>query len=286
MTVLLDQPYKTIRKKMKATNITTKAPIITCPIFSKLNGVKHGFFTRNGGVSEGIYSSLNVGLGSNDLPENVKANRNIAMRSFGQHSGEIELLDGCQLHTLYQIHSDKVITVNDKFEGRVEADALVTKIPNTVLGILTADCTPVLFADQHAKIIGAAHAGWKGACGGILENTVAAMVELGADAANIHAVIGPTIAQKSYEVGADFYERFIGFSPANEKFFIPSVKSGHYMFDLPAFVASRLAAMGLASISDVKRDTCSDAETFFSYRRSCLNKEADYGRNLSVIGIC
>jgi YfiH family protein len=260
-----------------------KTEIITCPDFSKLAGVKHGFFTRKGGVSQGIYASLNIGYGSNDNPENVKQNRNIAMSAFGNNFAEVDILEGCNLNTLYQIHSDKVVTITDSFEGKVEADAFVTATPKVVLGILTADCTPVLFADEKAGVVGAAHAGWKGACGGILENTVAEMRRLGAK--NIHAVIGPTISQSSYEVGAEFLERFLQFDKANDKFFAPSIKAGHFMFNLPAYVASRLANLELAAITDVARDTCSDETGFFSYRRSCLNAEKDYGRNLSVIAL-
>jgi YfiH family protein len=253
----------------------TKPKIISCPNFSSLHNVKHGFFTRKGGVSEGIYASLNVGLGSNDDKNNVHTNRTIAMQEFGAEADALQ--------TLYQIHSDTVITVTEKSNQREEADAMVTNQKNIVLGILTADCTPVLFADENAKVIGAAHAGWKGACSGILENTVIAMQNLGADVGNIKAVIGPTITQSSYEVGDDFYERFLGFSPENKIFFIHSQREGHYMFNLPSYVEARLAAIGIKSVTNVNRDTCADAENFFSYRRTCLNKEADYGRNLSVI---
>jgi YfiH family protein len=276
------------KNNMKATAITNNTEIVTCPEFSKQTGVKHGFFTRKGGVSSGIYTSLNTGAGSKDDPENVKENKRIALQALAQlpHSLQIVAdLPEDSLHTLYQIHSNKVITVTGAFETRLEADGLVTKVPNIVLGILTADCTPVLFSDDNAKVIGAAHAGWKGACGGILENTVLAMQELGAKASNIHAAIGPTIGQASYEVGDDFYERFIGFTPENAKFFIPSNRAGHYMFDLPAYVESRLHALGLASVTNVKRDTCAEVENFFSYRRCCLNNEGDYGRNLSVIAL-
>jgi YfiH family protein len=181
--------------------LESDVPILTCPQFAKLKGVKHAFFTRNGGVSSGIYTSLNTGAGSKDDPENVKENKRIVLKALANLPEEslkiVADLPEDSLHTLYQIHSNKVITVTGKFETRFEADGLVTKTPNIVLGILTADCTPVLFADTEAKVIGAAHAGWKGACSGILENTVIEMEKLGAKAANIHAVIGPTIAQSS-----------------------------------------------------------------------------------------
>ncbi len=261
------------------TKTLTKPEIITCQKFGNNSKIRHGFFKRIGGVSEGIYSSLNCGPGSKDNPDNVKKNRDIAVNTFTN----AEIVDSENLHTLYQIHSNKVVTIIDKFEERPQADALVTNKPGMVLGILTADCTPVLFSDENAKIIGAAHAGWKGACGGILENTVAEMVRLGSRQDNIKAVIGPTIRQKSYEVGAEFYDRFLEFSSDNSVFFIPSKKDDHYMFDLPAYVASRLNNMGLKQVTDVGLDTCSDKESFFSYRRSCLNNEGDYGRNLSVI---
>jgi YfiH family protein len=273
---------------MQTTNITTPEPI-TCPEFAAQTGIKHGFFGRKGGVSTGIYASLNTGAGSKDNPEHVQENKRIALRTLAKLPEEslqiVADLPEDSLHTLYQIHSNKVITVTGAFENRLEADGLVTNVPNIVLGILTADCTPVLFADNKAGVIGAAHAGWKGACSGILENTVAAMIELGASAANIHAVIGPTISQSSYEVGDEFYERFIGFAPENAKFFIPSKRDGHFMFDLPAYVESRLHTLNLAAITNVNRDTCSDPENFFSYRRCCLNNEGDYGRNLSVISL-
>lgn len=250
----------------------SEVPIITCPKLFSFSGIKHGFFTKNGGVSEGLYSSLNVGLGSNDTRENVEKNRELAMQALGTKSN---------LHSLYQVHSNKVVVVDDKFNGKTEADALVTDKPNVAIGILTADCTPVLFADADIKIIGAAHAGWKGAHSGVLENTVDAMKKLGAK--NIFAAIGPTISQASYEVGAEYYERLIDGNKENTRFFIDSIKPDHYMFDLPAYVTYRLTEAGIKSISDVSRDTCAEADIFFSYRRSCLKNEPDYGRNLSVI---
>lgn len=255
----------------------TSPQIISCPEFSKATNIKHGFFTRKGGVSEGIYSSLNLGAGSHDKSENVQKNRHIAMEFFG--------FDEKNLHTLYQIHSSKVITVSGAFEKRIEADAMVSKTANTVLGILTADCTPVLFADNENKIIGAAHAGWKGAITAILQNTITSMEELGAKRQNIIATIGPTISQSSYEVGKEYYDRFSEESTANSKFFMPSDRSEHYKFDLPAYVESQLKIAGLKSVGNVQMDTYSDAETFFSYRRSCHKNEPDYGRNLSVIAI-
>lgn len=251
--------------------------IVTSPEFSKAKNIEHGFFTRKGGVSEGIYSSLNLGAGSHDKIDNVKKNRQIAMDFFG--------FEEKNLHSLYQVHSNKVITVSGQFEKRIEADAMVSKTANIILGILTADCTPVLFADNKNKIIGAAHAGWKGAITGILQNTIIAMEQLGAQKQNIMAVIGPTISQSSYEVGKEFYDRFAQESDENSKFFKPSVRAEYFQFDLPAYVAFQLQLSGIKSVTDVKMDTYSDEENFFSYRRSCHKNEPDYGRNLSVIAI-
>ena len=242
---------------------------------SSLKNIKHGFFHRTGGVSEGIYASLNIGYGSNDDQEKVIQNRKIAIKALDSNLKEENL------NTLYQIHSDKVHIVTDNFEGKIEADAMVTDAKNVAIGILTADCTPVLFADAENGIIGGAHAGWKGAFGGILENTVDEMKKLGAK--NIVAAIGPTIRQASYEVDSTFRDRFINDNSLNSQFFIPSSKEGHYMFDLPSYVKSRLAKLGLVAIDDVGIDTYPEENDLFSYRRTCHKGEADYGRNLSVI---
>ncbi|MDA0782158.1 MAG: peptidoglycan editing factor PgeF [Rickettsiales bacterium] len=250
---------------------------ITCQEFSKQNNIVHAFFTRHGGVSEGIYSSLNLGAGSNDHPKNIEKNRLLAMAHIGYEKEN--------LHTLYQIHSDSVIVVEGNFKERKEADAMVTKSNDTVLGILTADCTPVMFADNENKVIGAAHAGWKGTISGILQNTIEKMEELGADIENIQAVIGPTIGQKSYEVGKEFYDRFISKSPENTVFFMSSEKPQHYMFNLSAYVEYQLKHSGIKSVTNVNMDTYTDEDNFFSYRRSCHRKESDYGRNLSVIAL-
>jgi len=251
--------------------------IVACPEFSLLSNIKHAFFTRKGGASDGIYSSLNLGNGSNDTPQNVEKNREIAMELFGSPPNN--------LHTLYQIHSNNVIVASGEFEERIEADALVTETPGTVLGILTADCTPVIFADDENKIIGAAHAGWKGAFSGILENTVNKMEELGADKHNIKVAIGPSISQDSYEVGKEFYDRFVMDEPTNAAYFIQSVEPQHYMFNLTSYVEHRLKNAGISSVTNVNMDTYSLEEDFYSYRRSCHKKEADYGRNLTVIAL-
>ena len=249
-------------------------PQIKCPSITKLNHINHAFFTRNGGFSSGIYDSLNCGAGSKDDSINVKKNHDLVIRN---------IADNANINTLYQIHSTKVITITGNETEKSEADAHVTNVAGQILGIVTADCTPVLFADNEAKVIGAAHAGWKGAIGGILENTIQAMENLGASRQNITAAIGPTIAQESYEVGAEFYERFVKKDNINVKFFIPSIRKNHYMFNLTGFVEDDLAKCNIAHISNVKRDTCAEENNFFSYRRSCLKGEVDYGRNISVI---
>jgi YfiH family protein len=238
-------------------------------------GIGHGFFGREGGVSEGIYAGLNCGVGSRDNAEHVAENR----RRVAQHFG----LPASQLCTLYQIHSAEVVTLTAPVDpaNKPQADAMVTATPGIALGILTADCGPVLFADPIARVIGAAHAGWKGAVGGVLEATLRAMQSLGARAENIHAVLGPTIAQASYEVGTEFFERFSGLE--QKTFFIPSGREGHHYFDLPAYITTRLAAAGLAKVGNLAMDTNAREADFFSYRRTTLRGEADYGRQVSVI---
>lgn len=235
--------------------------------------IRYGFFGREGGVSEGVYRGLNCGPGSNDVPAHVTENRRRVTAHFGMAPEK--------LCTLYQIHSPDVVKVTAPFSERPQADAMVTNVPGLALGILTADCGPVLFADPVAKVIGAAHAGWKGAFYGVLENTVAAMEMLGATRSNITAVLGPTIAQQSYEVGPEFIERFA--PTEQERFFMPSAKPGHHYFNLPAFIAMRLGALGLASAHDLAMDTYSNEAHCFSYRRTTLRGEPDYGRQVSVI---
>jgi polyphenol oxidase len=237
--------------------------------------IRAGFFTREGGVSTGIYAALNCGPGSGDRHEHVAENRRRAAAHFGVLPK--------QLLTLHQIHSAQVVMAEAPFAERPRADALVTKTPGLMLGILTADCAPVLCYDAAARVIGAAHAGWKGATSGILENTVRAMQQLGARPGEIHAIIGPTIAQKSYEVGPEFIARF---TPAEQaRFFVASATPEHHYFDLPGYVAARLQAVGLQRVTNLAMDTRSDAQQFFSYRRATLAKEPDYGRQLSAIMI-
>ena len=251
--------------------------MISSDIFSDLKPVGHGFFTRQGGVSSGVLTSLNCGYGSSDTSENVTENRNRAMAKIGCTAD--------RLNTVYQVHSPGVATADEVWglEDRPKADAIVTTERNLAIGILTADCAPVLFADPANGVIGAAHAGWKGALGGVLENCVQVMEEKGADRRRISAVIGPCIHQKSYEVGAEFHRSFVGAQASSEQFFTPSDRDQHFQFDLPGFVRSRLENLGLLQIGDVGVDTYGDEERFFSYRRTTHRKEVDYGRGLSAI---
>ncbi len=241
--------------------------------------VRHGFFTRDGGVSSGLYASLNCGHGSNDDPEAVRENRARAVAAFG-----FSVDDLC---TAYQVHGDRAVAVEKAWSHAAapQADALVSNTPGVVLGILTADCTPVLLADSDNRVIGALHAGWRGALGGILEAGVAGMCRLGARATTIHAVIGPTIGPKSYEVGAEFPAPFLAQDPGAQAFFRPAARDGHYLFDLPGYVARRLGALGLGEIAQLRRDTYAEDAQFFSYRRNSQRGESDYGRLLAAIAL-
>ncbi|WP_137155791.1 peptidoglycan editing factor PgeF [Rhizobium sp. FKL33] len=239
--------------------------------------IEHGFFTRKGGVSEGFYAGLNVGLGSKDAPTAIQENRARVAAWFGRSVDD--------LATLYQIHSADVVMVDASSRGeRPQADGQVTATPGVVLGVLTADCGPVLFADPHARVIGAAHAGWKGALGGVLEATIEAMIALGAIRERIVASLGPSISQASYEVGPEFVARFLELNPAWSRFFIPSEIPDHSMFDLPALTVERLRAAGVQA-ENIDRCTYADEENFFSYRRTTHRKEDDYGRQISAIMI-
>ncbi|MEO7170240.1 MAG: peptidoglycan editing factor PgeF [Sphingomonas sp.] len=240
-----------------------------------LDGVPHGFLGRRGGVSTGIHAGLNVGIGSDDDPDAVTENRRLATGA---------VLPGARLLTLYQTHSADVVRALTAFDDRPPGDALVTDRPGLALGILTADCAPVLFADREAGVVGAAHAGWKGAIGGVTDSAIAAMEKLGARRDRIAAAIGPCIARSSYEVDDGFARRFETDDPANERFFAPG-KPGHHQFDLEAYVAHRLAAAGLARIEMLGLDTYADADRFFSFRRATHRGEPGYGRQISIIGI-
>jgi YfiH family protein len=252
---------------------------IQSPLIAERAGdrVRHGFFTRAGGVSEGIYRGLNVGLGSNDARENVQENRARVARWFG--------VEPDRLATVHQIHSPDVVTVDAGYDGsRPQADALVTATPGVVLGVLAADCGPILFCDPEARIVGAAHAGWKGALFGVLENTIAAMEALGARREAIVASLGPSIGRRNYEVGPEFVERFLAVDPAYGRYFTPSDKPGHSMFDLPAFTTQRLKDAGVTA-ENLDICTYPDEDRFFSYRRTTHRQEPDYGRQISAIMI-
>lgn len=249
------------------------------PALGKLDGagIAHGFFTREGGVSEGLYAGLNVGLGSHDAPERVRENRARVAGWFGE--------DLDHLATLYQVHSPYVIVVDGPVSGeRPKADGQVTATPGIVLGVLTADCGPVLFTDPQARVIGAAHAGWKGALGGVLESTIDAMVSLGARRDRIVACLGPSISHRNYEVGAEFVERFVSVNDSYATYFRPSDRDGHAMFDLPGLTIKRLTEAGVAA-ENLDICTYADEERFFSYRRTTHRQEPDYGRQISAICI-
>jgi hypothetical protein len=242
-------------------------------------GIVHGFFTREGGVSEGLFSSLNVGFGSGDDEKRVAENRARAADALG--------LVADQLTTAYQVHSARVEVIDAPLRptDAPRADGFVTAASGVLLGILTADCAPVLFAAPEARVVGAAHAGWRGALGGVLESTVRAMESLGAARSDIRAAIGPCIGAASYEVGPEFPAPFLEDDPGARRFFGPSVRAGHFMFDLEGYVAYRLEAMGLTNVGRAGRDTCREDDVFFSYRRATLNGEPDYGRGLSAIAL-
>ncbi len=242
-----------------------------------LAGVAHGFLGRRGGVSSGVHAGLNVGTGSADDADAIAENRERAANA---------VLPGASLVTVFQVHSPDVVTIVAPidFDERPRADAMVTDRPGLLLGILTADCAPVLFADQAAGIIGAAHAGWKGAIGGVTNATITAMEALGADRSRITAAIGPCIARASYEVDDGFAKRFEADDPANERFFTPG-KPGHHQFDLEAYVAHRIAAAGITTVEMLGLDTYADADRFFSYRRATHQRAPDYGRQISLIGL-
>jgi YfiH family protein len=243
-----------------------------------LGGIRHGFFTREGGVSDGIFTSLNCGFGSSDSADAVAENRRRVTAALNANIDK--------LTTVHQIHGITVIPVETSWAhgDAPKADGMVTNQSGIVLGISTADCSPVLFADAQAGVIGACHAGWRGALDGVLEATVAAMERLGASRAAIRAAIGPTIAQDSYQVGPEFRDRFINQKAQNERFFRPDDEDRH-RFDLPGYVANRLENSRIGVVESVGHDTCADTSRLFSYRRSTLNGEPDFGRALSAIAL-
>lgn len=250
----------------------------TTPI---LAGTRHGFLGRRGGVSSGLVAGLNVGLGSGDDAAAIAENRRRAVDA---------VAPGAALVTVYQVHSADVVVAGGCAErwaddARPKADAIVTDRPGLVLGIVTADCAPVLFADTDAGVIGAAHAGWKGAIGGVTDATIAAMETLGATRERIVAAIGPCIARTSYEVDAGFMARFSEADPANERFFTDGKRRGHYQFDLEAYVAHRIGAAGIRRVAALGQDTYAEADRYYSFRRATHRSEPDYGRQISLIAL-
>lgn len=247
--------------------------------FLRLGHVRHGFFTRAGGVSGGLYDSLNGGLGSQDDAGNVRENRALMAAALGVAADRFV--------TCYQIHSPEVVTVEAPWprEASPRADAVVTRVPGLAIGVTTADCGPVLFADGEAGVVGAAHAGWKGALTGVLEATLAAMERLGAARARIAVALGPMIRQPNYEVGPEFIARFCGEQADNARFFAPAPRPGHAQFDLPGYIAARLARAGVGAVEDLGRCTYAEADRFFSYRRSTHRREPDYGRHVNAIAL-
>jgi YfiH family protein len=239
-----------------------------------LAGVPHGFLGRRGGVSTGVVAGLNIGHGAEDDAEAVAENRRRAVEA---------VLPGAELATVYQVHSPDAVEVRAPWphDERPRADAVVTARPGLLLGVVTADCAPVLLADRAAGVIGSAHAGWRGAHGGVLENTVAAMERLGASAGRIAAAIGPAIAQASYEVDAKFRDTF----GAEDEAFFTAGRAGHWQFDLEGYAAARLRAAGVGTVEPLGLDTYSDADRFFSYRRAIHRGEPTYGRQFSLIGL-
>jgi polyphenol oxidase len=253
--------------------------MITLGALNEIGFLRHAFFTRSGGVSQGIYASNNCGPGSGDAPAAVWENRARCMRRLEASPD--------RLATCHQIHSAEAVVVENPWsiEDAPHADGMATATPGLALGILTADCAPVLFADTRAKVVGAAHAGWRGAHGGVLEATLKAMAKLGARPRDIVAAVGPCIAQRSYEVGPSFPDSFIAEDPVNRDYFSPAARSGHWLFDLPGYITKRLGDAGVGLIQRCPNDTYAEEDRFFSYRRSSRRGEADYGRGMSVIMI-
>ena len=256
-----------------------QAKLLSSRILSAHNGLTHGFFGRQGGVSHGCYASLNCGLGSGDVREDIDENRRRVAARLN--------LPLTALATPSQEHGNTVLTLREPITAKVPpaGDGLVTQTPGIALGIGTADCVPVLFVDRQARVIGAAHAGWSGALRGIIAATVEAMLALGAVHTRIEACIGPAIQQQSYEFGAELRATFIADHADNQRFFVPAKASEKFLFDLPGYVAMRLGEAGLTGVEQLTADTAADAENFFSYRRSRHLGEPDYGRQLSVIAL-
>ena len=251
--------------------------MITLGLLDDDTGIRHAFFTRQGGVSGGLYESLNCGFGSGDAAESVARNRGIALRQLG--------LAADRLVTCHQIHSTTVVIVVRTWlrEAAPQADGMVTRVPDIALGVLSADCAPILFQDPVANVIGAAHGGWRGALGGVVEATIEQMEAIGAARGRVCAAIGPCIARNSYEVGPEFPQRFLAEDTASKSYFAPAMRTGHFLFDLPGYIEHRLARAGIGTVQQAHYDTVAEEERFFSYRRSCLRGERAYGRGLSAI---
>lgn len=251
--------------------------MIGAPLLSALPGIRHAFFTREGGVSSGLYESLNGGVGSKDRPGDVAENRARMARALA--------VDPSQFITAYQIHSPHVVTAEEPWtaDTRPKADAIVTRRRGLAVGVTTADCGPVLFADVGAGVVGAAHAGWRGALTGVLEATLDAMEKLGAKRSDTVTAVGPLIRQDNYEVGAEFVDAFLKADADNARFFRDSGKPGHARFDLPGYIVRRLERAGVPRIEDLGLCTYADPARFFSYRRSQHRAEADYGRHVNAI---
>jgi len=254
------------------------APTLASPLLADLPGVRHAFFTRQGGVSKGLFDSLNVGIGSGDDPACVAENRDRAAKAMGG--------DGSALATCYQIHSAIAVVADAPFGGpRPRADAVVTRTPGLICGALAADCAPVLMVDPEARIVAAVHSGWRGALAGVVGAAVEAMTSLGARPSRMRAAVGPCIGPASYEVGLEFLQAFAAADPANACFFAPGAQPEKRLFDLPAYVLSRLAAAGVANAEWLGRDTLAEEDWFFSNRRAVHRGESDYGRLLSAISL-
>jgi len=250
---------------------------VQAQLLSGCSGINHAFFTRKGGVSGGIYASLNGGVGSKDDASHVSENRTRMARHLGVAPDHFL--------SAYQIHSPQVVVAEAPWtnDARPKADAIVTKTKGLAIGVSTADCGPLLFADEEARVIGAAHAGWRGAFTGVIENTIAEMEKLGATRARIKASLGPLIRQPNYEVSQDFVDQFVAENKDYARFFVPADRAGHAMFDLPGFIASRLEQSGIGDFQDLGLCTYADPDRFYSYRRSTHRAEPDYGRHINAI---
>jgi len=253
--------------------------MLQAAILAPLANIRHAFFTRSGGVSPGVYASLNGGVGSNDRPENVAENRARMAAILG--------VSPARLLTAYQIHSPDVVVAEAPWtrDARPRADAIVTRVPRLAIGVSTADCGPLLLADGDARVIGAAHAGWRGALTGVIEATIASMERLGADRKAMTVALGPTIRQANYEVGPEFVERFLSADAGNARFFAASQKRQHALFDLAGYIAARVRTAGIVQFEDLGLCTYAEPERFFSYRRTTHNGEPDYGRHINAIAL-